>query len=83
VVFLVHDKLYIPWKWPWPERGTFAAFAGNVQEVPLEKSVRIAFVRAEIRLVMCQVWDVAAALTCSVNVGSELSVIVRIILGAA
>jgi hypothetical protein len=34
VVFLVYDKLYTP------ERGTFAAFAGNVQEVPRETSVR-------------------------------------------
>jgi hypothetical protein len=64
VVFLVHDKLYIPWKWSWPEQG---AFAGNVQEVPRENSVRIAFVRAEIRLIMRQMWGVAASLTCSVN----------------
>jgi hypothetical protein len=67
VAFLVHDKLYIPWKWSWPERGTFASFADNVLEVPRENSVRIAFVRAEIQLVMCQMWGVPASLTCSVN----------------
>ena len=68
VVYLVHDKLYIPWKWSWPERGTFAEFVGNVQEVPRENSVIIiVFVQAEIRLVMCQMWGVAATLTCSVN----------------
>jgi len=67
MAFLVHDKLYIPWKWSWPERGTFASFAGNVLEVPRENSVRIAFVRAEIRLVLCQMWGVPASLTWSIN----------------
>jgi hypothetical protein len=70
VAFLVHDKLHIPSKWSWPERGTFAAFAGNVQEVPRENSVSIAFVRAEIRPVLCQMWGVAATLTCSVNLAT-------------
>lgn len=34
VVFLVNDKLYVTYKWSRPKRGTLAAFARNVQQVP-------------------------------------------------